>query len=41
LVLEEKNIETLRQDKRWLAPGITAAVIVVAALDDPDGNSLE
>jgi di/tricarboxylate transporter len=33
LVLEERDVETLRQDKAWIAVAITAAVIVVAAFD--------
>lgn len=33
LVLEERDVETLRQDKAWIAVAITVAVIVVAAFD--------
>lgn len=33
LVLEEKDVESLRRDKAWIALAITLGVIVVAALD--------
>jgi di/tricarboxylate transporter len=33
LVLEEKDVESLRRDKAWIALAITLGVIVIAALD--------
>ncbi|NES70920.1 MAG: SLC13 family permease, partial [Okeania sp. SIO2D1] len=33
LVLEERDVDNLRQDKAWIALGITAGVVLLAALD--------
>jgi di/tricarboxylate transporter len=33
LVIEQRDLETLRQDKAWLAIAIVAGVVIVAALD--------